>query len=71
NRRRKKQSTSIFAFFDKEQLITAIGNNGRVQLQVLGHYIKPGRYFYGSDTIKIITKHPHPRNLKQKNVAFH
>jgi hypothetical protein len=37
NRRRKKQSTSIFAFFDKEQLITAIGNNGRVQLQVLGH----------------------------------
>jgi parallel beta-helix repeat protein len=56
NRRRKKQQTSIFAFFDKAELMNAVNNNGRVQLQVLGRHIKPGRYFYGSDTIKIISR---------------
>ncbi|MHC4791262.1 MAG: right-handed parallel beta-helix repeat-containing protein [Planctomycetota bacterium] len=70
NRRREVQC-SIFAFFNKKELINAVDDNGRVQLHVLGHFANPGQYFYGSDTIKIITKHPHPGNLKRKNIAFH
>jgi hypothetical protein len=49
--------------------MNAVNNNGRVELQVLGHFIDPGQYFYGSETIKIITKHPHPGNSKLKNIA--
>jgi len=44
---------SIFAFFDKAELMDAVDDNGRVQLQVLGHLRQPGRYFYGSETITI------------------
>jgi hypothetical protein len=53
NHRRKKQNTSIFAFFDKAELMDAVDDNGRVELQVLGHFVDQGRYFYGSDTVWI------------------
>jgi parallel beta-helix repeat protein len=56
NRRRGSQRVSIFAFFDKTELMDAITANGRVELQVLGHLRQPGQYFYGTDTIRIKTR---------------
>ncbi len=65
NRRRGSQRVSIFAFFDKAELMDAIPANGRVELQVLGHLRQPGQYFYGSDTIRIKT-----RRLRSSLKAF-
>ncbi|MHC4500121.1 MAG: hypothetical protein ACYS21_13515 [Planctomycetota bacterium] len=45
--------TSIFAFFDKGELMDAVDSNGGVELQVVGSF-RTGQYFYGSDTIRII-----------------
>lgn len=45
--------TAILAFFDKAQLMNAVGENGRVELNVVGK-LKSGRYFCGSDTIRVI-----------------
>ncbi len=53
NRRHEAQRVSIFAFFNKAELIDAIDDNGRVQLQVLGHLRQPGQYFHATNTIKI------------------
>jgi len=55
--RRRPKRTSIFAFFDKAELMDAIPDNGRVELQVVGN-LTTGQYFYGSDTVRIITR-PH------------
>jgi len=52
---------SIFAFFDKAELMDAVSDNGRVQLQILGHLRQPGQYFYGSDTIRIIPRRSKPQ----------
>jgi hypothetical protein len=46
---------NIFAVFDKADLMDAIPASGRVELQVLGYLSRPGQYFCGSDTIRIIT----------------
>jgi hypothetical protein len=52
-RRQGTQRVSIFAFFNKAELMDAIDDNGRVELQILGRLRQPGQYFYGSDTIRI------------------
>jgi len=49
----------IFAFFDKESLVDAVGSAGPVQLDVVGQ-LKTGRYFYGSDTVRIINPQRRP-----------
>ncbi len=46
--------TSIYAFFDKESLMDAVPDDGRVELQVVGQ-LKTGRYFYGSDTVRVVS----------------
>jgi predicted outer membrane repeat protein len=43
----------IFACFDRESLVDAVGISGPVQLDVVGQ-LKTGQYFYGSDTVRII-----------------
>jgi hypothetical protein len=44
---------SIFAFFDRDEILEAIGGNGPAQVYVVGQ-LKTGQYFYGSDTMRII-----------------
>jgi hypothetical protein len=60
NRRRGSQHVNIIAFFDKAELMDAVDNSGRVELQILGHLLEPGQYFCASDTVRIIT--PPSRN---------
>ena len=52
--RHKKWLTEIFAFFDKDDVLDAIPTNGRVELKVAGE-LTSGQYFYGSDTVIIIS----------------
>jgi uncharacterized membrane protein len=47
------KGVSIFAFFDKDELLDAVDQTGQVQLDVVGQ-LKTGQYFYGSDTVRII-----------------
>jgi len=58
---RRRGTVSIFAVFDKAELMDAIPANGRVELQVLGHLRQPGQYFSGSDTIRIIPRRSKPQ----------
>ncbi len=51
----------ILAFFDKSELMDAVGKAGRVQLDVVGHF-KTGQYFFGSDTVWIINPPPRKPN---------
>ena len=51
--RHKKWLVGILAFFDKDDVLDAIPENGRVELKVAGELVS-GRYFYGSDTVIII-----------------
>ena len=48
-----RERVVIFAFFDKESLVDAVGSAGPVQLDIVGR-LKTGQYFYGSDTVRII-----------------
>jgi hypothetical protein len=56
------RQTSIFAFFDKAELMDAVPNASRVQLQVVGQF-KTGQCFYGVDSVRIIgqDRQPSPR----------
>jgi len=56
------QHAIIFACFDKADLLSAVPDNGLVELQALGR-LKTGRYFFGSDTITI--KHNQPKRWPQ------
>ena len=53
--------TSILAFFDKAELMEAVPDNGSVELQVVGQ-LKTNRYFYGTDTVRIISGRNDRRN---------
>ena len=44
--------TAIVAFFNKDELMGAIADNGRVELQIVGQ-LKTGQYFYGDDSVWI------------------
>jgi probable HAF family extracellular repeat protein len=43
----------IFTFFDRDEILQAVGQNNPVQTCVVGQ-LKTGQYFYGSDTTRII-----------------
>jgi hypothetical protein len=48
------QHISILALFKKDKLMDAIHNDGRVELKVVGQF-KTGQFFYGTDTVRIIS----------------
>jgi len=50
--RLSRRRASIFAFFDKAQLMEVVPDNGRVQLDVVGR-LTTSQYIYGSDTVWI------------------
>jgi len=54
SRRQVTTQTSIFALFDKAELMDAVSANGEVELQVVGN-LKTGQYFGGTDTVRIIS----------------
>jgi hypothetical protein len=56
-----KRRTYLFAFFDKAELMNAVPENGRIELQALGRLSEPGQYFYGTDTITITAPRPRHR----------
>ncbi len=58
----RRQEASIFAFFDKAELMDAVSDNGSVELRV-GGQLKTGQYFCGTDTVRIIS----PRNDNNGN----
>jgi hypothetical protein len=47
-------NTTIFASFDKDELMDAIPNNGQVELVVIGQ-LTTGQYFFGTDNVKVIS----------------
>ncbi|MCJ7730128.1 MAG: hypothetical protein MUO27_09670, partial [Sedimentisphaerales bacterium] len=53
--------TTIFASFDKDELMDAIDGTGRFDLAVVGQ-LKTGQYFFGTDTIKVICPSKWPRH---------
>jgi hypothetical protein len=53
----KQKLVGILAFFNKDAILDATPDNGRVELQVVGR-LNCGQYFYGCDTVKIIGRHP-------------
>ena len=57
---RINQTTTIFASFDKNELMDAIPNNGLVELVVVGQ-LKTGQYFFGTDNIRVICPGKWPR----------
>jgi len=66
-RRHGAQQVSIFAFFDKGELMAAVPGDGSVELQVVGE-LATGRYFYGTDTVRIIGRRRMPRrSLRGRN----
>jgi len=46
--------TSIIAFFNKSELMDAVPDDGSVELFVIGQ-LNNGQYFYGSDTVRIVS----------------
>ena len=48
------QRISILALFKKDDLVDVVDNYGRVELKVVGQ-LKTGQYFYGTDTVRIIS----------------
>ena len=57
------QRTSILALFKKDELMDVVDNDGRVELKVVGR-LKTGQCFYGTDTVRIISR----RNGLRKGV---
>jgi len=49
------QRTSILALFKKDELMDVVDDDGRVELKVVG-LLKTGQYFYGADTVRIISR---------------
>jgi len=47
-------NTTIFASFDKDELMDAIPNNGQVELVVVGQ-LTTGQYFFGTDNVRVIS----------------
>jgi parallel beta-helix repeat protein len=51
--------TFALAYFDKQQVIDTLGT-GQFDVSVVGKFLS-GRFFFGSDTIRIIATPPHPK----------
>ena len=56
----RRRPTTILAFFDKDQLVNAIDQNGRVTLTAQGQ-LNTGQYFYSDDSVTIRTRPLRPR----------
>jgi hypothetical protein len=56
NGKHKQKLVGVLAFFDKDAVLDAVPDNGRVELQVVGR-LNCGQYFFGSDAVKIIGRH--------------
>lgn len=54
---RWRPRTTIFAFFNKNSLMDAVPGDGTVELQVAGP-LGTGQYFYGGDTVRIVSRGP-------------
>ena len=54
-RQRRRRPVTILAYFDKAEVMNAIENNGRVELQAVGR-LKTSQYFYGEDSVTIRTR---------------
>jgi hypothetical protein len=57
------EQTRIVAFFDKTELMDAVGDNGSVELQLTGQF-KTGQYFCGTGTVRIINSRDGNRSYK-------
>jgi len=55
--RERTRHAVIFACFDKADLLSAVADNGPIELQAIGR-LKTSRYFFGSDTITIKQNQP-------------
>ena len=51
-----RRRASVFALFDKTELMDLVSGNGPVELTVTGK-LKSGQYIYGSDTVRIVPPH--------------
>jgi parallel beta-helix repeat protein len=54
-RGRRKSDVQILGFFDKADFTAAVPENGRVEVNVAGR-VKTGRYFYGTDEIRVVDR---------------
>ena len=45
---------SIFAFFDKDEIMAAVPEDGPVEFMVIGRFVN-GDYFYGTNTVRIVS----------------
>ena len=50
--RGRGKSTYVLAYYDKAELMEAVGENGTVELEVIGR-LKSGQYFRGCDSVRI------------------
>jgi len=60
-----RRRASVFALFDKTELMDAAPNNGRVELTVVGR-LESGQYVYGSDTVRIVQ----PRRRQRRRLRL-
>ncbi len=56
---------SVFALFDKAELMDAVEHNGMVELIVVGR-LESGQYIYGSDTVRIVRPRRRGRGLRKR-----
>jgi predicted outer membrane repeat protein len=55
--------TRVLAFFDRNEFLDALDTVGTVKLTVIGNLLAPGQYFFGSDSIKIISPNLPPKTI--------
>jgi hypothetical protein len=60
NCKNRKHLVGILAFFDKDAVLDAVATDGRVELTVVGS-LKAGQYFYGNDTVTIMSPKQKPK----------
>jgi hypothetical protein len=63
-------STTILASFDRDELMDAVPNNGQVELVVVGQ-LKTGQYFFGTDSVKVISPPKWPWHKSWWNYKWH
>jgi hypothetical protein len=62
--RQAKSNVRIYAVFDKAEIFDAVDNYGNVELTVVGRFTS-GDYFYGKDTVRIISGRKGYRNFSK------
>jgi len=54
---------SIFAIYNKAELLSAVPDNGLVDIQVIGS-LNTGQYFYGSGSLTILDPRQQPHQWR-------